>query len=267
MAEIAYLENPKRKKRRKKRNPSATKIRPATKAVGLKRRNGVSLVQAKNALKKNGLKAVSSKMANPKRKRRKRRNGVSVMPRKQNGFFANSKTDLKNTGVLVGGAFATVGLSRLVNSVLGRYATQVGVGQYSQLISSGLVALVIVPYVAEKIGGKAIAGTARSGGLLALVLEGVNQFFPQLSQYNPFITSQAVVMQSGQPLLTPQATSAVVAATDASPQAKAKVAMAMQMLQAQSAPTHAPTYSSPSFAGIPSNYNQDDDWSSDGGWN
>ena len=214
---------------------------------GLKRRksNGVKTAKKSNGLtksrvasfaKKNGLKLVSktSTLANGKRRkhrRHKRRNGLTQpITRRANGLLGNTKSDAKKVGFLLGGMALTKALGRFLQSFAAPYLSQVGAGQYSEIICDGVVSLVAIPMVAGKTLGKEASDWGRLGGLSVVAMDAMEIFFPDALNWLPFNNGAGVVIANGQPAVTPTAVAQIVNSTSATPTEKAKVAGAMQEL-------------------------------------
>ena len=234
MAKLGTVKNGLRKKARAKRKNPVT-----AKSASIRKRSSLSLLRVKGFAKKNGLKLVAkgtplAKAQNPKRrKHKKRRNGLQSggFSLRRNGLLGNSKADVKQVATIGVGGVVTKMVGGFLDSFLAPQIAKVGAGQYSLIISDAIVALTLVPMVAQKIGGNNAARDARVGGMLAVGFDLVEMFIPQALGWNPFNQSQGVVVANGQNALTPAAVAQIVAATDASPATKAKVAGAMQQLQ------------------------------------
>lgn len=202
MASMQIMENPKRRKKTRRRNPTATQIKPSKNPVAIKRRS-VSLAAAKSVIAKNGLKAVS-RVSNPrKRKTRKRRNGLTQpITRRANGILGNSKQDVKQTGSLLLGMAVTKGLGRVLQGFAAPFLAQIGVGKYSEIISDVAVALLIVPFGFGKIAGSEAAKFGRLGGLGVVGLDALNIVAPNVvNQYNPFVSAPIMLNAGGQAVM------------------------------------------------------------------
>ena len=226
MAELILMENGLKRRNGAKR-----------KANGVKRKsNGTTKAGAMSFAKKNGLKLVSkvSTLANGKRRknRRRRRNGILSKPitRRSNGLLGNTKSDAKKVGFLLGGMALTKAAGRFLQSFASPYLAQVGVGQYSEIICDGVVALVAVPMIAGEPIGKEAADWGRLGGLSAVALDAMELFFPDALDWLPFSQGGGVVVANGQAAVTPTAVARIINATSASPDEKAKIAGAMAQL-------------------------------------
>jgi len=246
--------NRKRKRKstkRRKRNPA---VAVAAKPVARKR-NGVSVSRAKAVLKKNGLKAVSTKaVGNRKKSKRRRRNGLTVTRTARNGFFGNTKSDAMQVAALGGGALLTQFVGNLINQFAAPYAASFGIGQYSGLISKGITAVLITPYAVGMVSKKGDSvKMARLGGLLVVGLDLVAQFFPQVN-LNPFNNSPVLINSNGAALLTPQGATSLAAAAGADPNTVAKMAGAIQAVTGGS---DYPTYQNPA---VMSAMGSGDDW-------
>ncbi len=247
MAKMGIVENglKRRRKSRRRRNPStATKASTAKKNPA---RRAVSLASAKAVAKRNGLKLVSKSVANPKRKRRRRRNGITTAAvSRRNGIFGNTKADAKTVGTVIGGAIFTKTVARIIAPFVAPYAAQVGIGNYAEIIVDGIVALLITPFVANKVvGGGSSAQNARLGGLLVVGLSAIEKVAPSVLQYNPFVTSPVVMMGNGSAGVAPAAVAQLAAgvANSSNPQAEAaKVGSVMRSLDAAGAQSISPSY-------------------------
>jgi len=226
---------------------------------GLKKRNGtkrksnpLGLARVKGFAAKNGLKLVpkgsSIKVAvNPKRKRR-RRNGLPSLTKrgfslKRNGLFGNTKSDAKKVGSLLGGMLGGKALARVIQSFVAPYLSQVGLGNYAEILADAGVALTIAPFVAAKIGGADAAQFARLGALANVVVDVIEMVAPNtLSMFgsNPLVSNGQSVG------LAPSAVAQLVANTSASASDKAKVAGVMAALESG----NFDVYSQPSNLGV-----------------
>jgi hypothetical protein len=199
-----------------------------------KKRNPISLARAKAVIKKNGLKAVSKNGSKKKHHKRhgKKRNGIVAVSRTRNGLLGNTRSDAKQVAYLGAGALLTKTGGRLLSNLISPYMAQFGMGKYTEVIADLGIAIVAVPWIANKVGGRTgdLAKHARLGGLLAASLTLVGEIAPSALAFNPFNTSP-VVLANGQTMVTPKAVAQIVAQTDASASDKAKVAGAMAALE------------------------------------
>lgn len=241
MAKMGIVENGLTKTRRRRRNPRATTTGVAKRSNPVKRRS-ISKASALSVLKKNGLKAVSIKsVANGRKRKRRRRNGLvtrSAAPRtgifRNNGLLGNSKQTVKNVAALGVGAVFTKIVGQLVNGFTAPYLSQMGVGNYSQIICDAGVALIVTPLVAAKVvrGSGETPKMASLGGALVVGLDVVGKFAPGVLQYNPFVTN-SIVMTPGGAAVAPATVAALAAgvANSSNPSAAAaKVGSAMAAL-------------------------------------
>lgn len=235
MAKMGIVENGlkkhKRTKRRRRNPLTAAKItkNPA--------RRSISLVSAKSVLKKNGLKAISLK-ANPhkRRKHRKHRNGVAVVSTRRNGFFGNTKGDAVQVLQLGAGALGVKAVGRALSGVIAPFLSQIGVGNYAEIITDAGLALFVAPFVADKVS-RGSGKMVRLGGLLTVGLDIVEMFAPNFMSFNPFNTSPIVMTGSGA-AVAPAAVAQLAAdvANSPNPQAAAaKVGGVMAQLDAAGA--------------------------------
>lgn len=229
---MTSVENGLRKRKRRRRNPTAKKV--GTKANPSRGRRAVSKSSVLAFAKRNGLK-VTKTTANPKRKRRRtRRNGTAAAVRtRRNGFFGNTKGEAMTVGGVLGGAVFTKTLARLLNTYAGSYLAQVGLGNYSEIVMDAIVALTITPMIAGKFFKHGnTAKDARLGGLLVVGLTAIEYIAPSVLQYNPFVTSPVIVNAAGtgvSPATVAQIANGVAA--DANPAAAAaKVGSVMRAL-------------------------------------
>lgn len=197
---VTRKKNSSRRKTVKRRNSSVAKP---------KRRNGTTKAGALSFLKKNGLKAVKVGTAsNPKRRKRhhKRRNGIAAVSRSRNGLFPATKRDARRVGGLLGGMAATKIGGRILGNFAAGLLAQVGAGRFAEVLSDGAMALVVVPFVAKKIGTSADADNARLGGLAVVGLDLIEQFAPSaLSSLNPFKSSPVIMTGQGAAISLPAA--------------------------------------------------------------
>lgn len=210
MSKIGIMENGVKRSRRRRRNPSPV-VKASTKNPT--RRRSISLVSAKAVLKKNGMKAISSRvMANPKRrKHHKRRNGLqTITARRSNGLLGKSRNDAKQVGTILGGAMVTKLISRFISPFVSPYLASTVLGQYVDLIVDGVTALLVVPFIAGKfMKGGETEKNARIGGLLVVGLDAIGHFAPSALQLNPFITAPLAMGSGGAAI--PAATVAQIA--------------------------------------------------------
>jgi hypothetical protein len=203
--------------------------------------NPLTLARVKGFAKKNGLKVLpktangivkKAAVANPKRKKRrggKRRNGLTASfgLTRRNGLFGNTKSDVKNVGALLGGMVGGKALARVLQSFVAPYLASTGLGKYAEILSDGAVALLIAPMVARKIAGQSAADMARLGGLANVAVDVIEMIAP--NTLSGFLSGN--LLTGGQAVLTPSQVANIVAATDASPQDKAKIAGAMYAIE------------------------------------
>jgi len=228
MAKVGYVENGLRKRRthKRRRNPSvAAKVKnPA--------RRSVSLSTAKSIIAKNGLKAVSLKAVANGRKRKhhkRRRNGV-VTATRRNGFFGNTKGDAKQVLALGAGALGVKAVGRMLQGFVSPILSQIGVGQYAEIITDLGLTLFVVPFVGKKVGGSEGAKMARLGGLLTVTLDAVEMFAPNfLSLGNPF-NNAPIVMTGAGAAVSPAAVAQIAADVQSGATSAAKVAGVMRAL-------------------------------------
>jgi hypothetical protein len=199
-----------------------------------KRRNSLTKTRVSAFARKNGLKLVS-KSANPHKRRRhhkRRKNGLATVVSRRNGLLGNSRNDVKQVAYLGAGALLTKTGGRILTGFIAPYMSQFGAGKFTEIAADLAIAVLVVPFVASKVGGRGgdLAKHARLGGLLATALTAIGEFAPQALAFNPFNTSP-VVMANGQAMVTPKAVAQIVAQTDASTADKAKVAGAMAALE------------------------------------
>ena len=206
MAELKLIQNGVRKAKANPRKRKTTRRR--------KRRNGIATA---SAVKRNPVK-------------RARRNGVTA--RRRNGFFGDTKTDVKNVLSLTGGAIGTNIAGNAVASALTPYIASIGLGAYSSIITQLAIALFGVPYVAKALAGQDAAKMARLGGLLSVTLDVLGTFFPQFNSLNPFTTSP-IVVSGNQVGLMPNAVAQI--AQGAADETAAKIAGFANQLQAMNA--------------------------------
>ncbi len=252
MAKIGLVENGLRRRRRttrRRRNPITAAKGSTAKAKNPARR-AVSLASAKAVIKRNGLKTVSRTAANPKRRRHhKRRNGVASATTRytsRNGIFGNTKHDAKQVGLVLAGAAATKIIGRIASPFLAPYLAQMGIGKYAEIATDTAIALLVVPFLAEKfVGGGRSGGdvgkNARLGSLLVVGLDIIQTVAPSALAYNPFNTSPVVMTGSGA-AVTPAAVAQIAAgvANSANPTAAAaKVGQAMVSLDTSGAQGYA----------------------------
>lgn len=223
-----------RTKKRGKRNPTtaAKTVRRTTTKAG-----------ATAFAKRNGLKLVKKSAANPKRRKsRKRRNGLTVTRTAKNGFFGNTKNDAKQVLSVLGGMVGTKLAGSTLNSIVASYLASFGVGNYSDLIVDGFVALTVTPYVAQMVAGQEAKKLARLGGLAVVVLDAIAKFFPQLN-INPFNNAPIVINSNGQALLTSNGALSLANAAGADTSVTAKMAGAMKRVASSVAsPSGYPTF-------------------------
>lgn len=236
MATSGYVQNG--VKRRKRRRKNGTAARTTVKATNPTKRRAISLSSAMAVIKRNGKKVVSRSAANPKRRKRrggKRRNGTGVVVvRRSNGIFGNSKHDVQQVGSLIGGMAGTKLLSKVVTPFAAPWLARVGMGQYSEIIVDGAVAVFVVPFIAGKVSRNAdVRKMARLGGLAVVALDAVDQFAPSsLQALNPFAGGGApiVIGPNGQAGLGGGTVTKLINATSATPDEKAAVAGIVRQL-------------------------------------
>lgn len=236
MATSGYVQNGvKRRKRRTKRRNGAARTTVAAKKSNPAKRRSISLSSAMAVIKRNGKKVVS-KSANPKRKRSKRRrNGTGVVVvRRPNGIFGNSKHDVQQVSSLLGGMAATKLISKVVTPFAAPWLARVGMGQYAEIVTDGVVAIVVVPFIAGKVSRNAdVRKMARLGALAVVALDAVDQFAPSSIQaLNPFNGggSPIVIGANGQAGIGPGTVMKLINNTSATPGEKAAVAGVVQQL-------------------------------------
>lgn len=224
MAKIAYVHNGTAKTATAK-NGTKRRKGSARKGGSKKRRRNpsLSLSRVQTFLKKNGMRTASRK-----------RNGATTVSRSRNGILGNTKSDAKQVGFLALGAAVTKGVGRVLAGFAAPYLSQMGLGKYTTIISDGIVALVAVPFIAQKTLGKEASTFGRLGGLLVVGLDGFNMLAPDaLAAYNPFIDMSPIVVANGQAAFAPEAVAQIVAqvANSNNPQAEAaKVAGAVSAM-------------------------------------
>lgn len=225
MATFGEVQNGLRKRSNSRRKNSAT-AKP-------KKRNGTTKAGAASFAKKNGMVLISRTALNGRKKkhhRRHKRNGIAAVSRSRNGIFGNTKHDATQVVALLGGMGATKIIGRIVGNFVSPYISQLGVGNYSGIVSEALVAVFVVPMVAKKISPSS-AQNARLGGLAVVGLSLIEKFGgTSLAGLNPFNTSP-IVMSGNQPLIAPNAVAQIVGNTSATAAEKAQVAGAMRALQ------------------------------------
>lgn len=236
MAKMGIVENGLKKRNGKSRRRNPVSVAKASKNPA--RRRTVGLATAKSVAKRNGLKLVS--IANPKRKRhhKRRRNGVTSVKgytsRARNGLFGNTKQDAHNVAALGGGLFLTRIVGNFVSGWVNPLLAQIGLGQYSTVITNAGISLLVIPMIAKKVYPKG-KDMARLGGLFATTLSALEIFAPSIaSQINPFNNSPVVMTGNGA-AITPAAVAQIAAGVAASPNpsvAAAKVGNAMYQLDA-----------------------------------
>jgi len=229
MAKMGIVENGLRKRRthKKRRNPSVV-----AKAKNPARRS-VSLASARAVIKKNGLKTVRVS-ANPKRKHKRRRRNGLVTTTRRNGFFGNTKGDAKQVLALGAGALGVKAAGRALSGFVSPILSQIGVGQYAEIITDLGLTLFVVPFVGKKVGGGEAAKMARLGGLLTVALDAVEMFAPNVLSFNPF-NNAPIVMTGGGAAVSPQAVAQIAADVESGATSAAKVAGVMRSLDAAGA--------------------------------
>lgn len=170
---IAKKANPKRRKKARRRNPATVKA-TASKAVAnprrRRRRNPVALV------------------ANPRRRRRTTR-------RRRNGLFGDTKETVSTVMALGAGMITTKIGAGILTPLVSRFLTQVGVGQFSQILSEGAVAVLAVAPIARKVAGQNAGKFAMLGGLAITALDALDMILPDSVPLNPFsVNSQPLVL-------------------------------------------------------------------------
>lgn len=228
----------KRKRRTTKRRRNAT-----PKTAAKRNPSPVTLSRASAFAKRNGLKLVSKSAANPKRKRSKRRNGLTKVPRTRNGLLGSGKADAEKVVALGGGMVLTAMIGRFANGFLAPYAARFGAGRYSQAACEFAAALLIMPWLGTKVRNKAAGDFARLGGIATGGFTLANVFAPGFIP-NPFGGGEGVIVGG---LVTPQAAAAIAQGVANSPDpqaAAAKVGNAMNALSSGQAVTR------PSYAGV-----------------
>lgn len=213
--QIGALQNGlKRKKRARRRNPAPT----ASKTKSAKRNpSPVTAARAAAYAKRNGMKLVArGTSANPKKKRRSRRNGVVTTTSKRNGLLGSSRSDAEKVIALGAGAVLTRLIGRTVNGFVAPLASQMGLGRFSGVIVEGAVALTAIPWLGKKIRNNAAGDFARLGGLLAAGFSAAETFAPGVIP-NPFASGDSL-------LVTPAAVAQIAAGVAASPNPAATAA-------------------------------------------
>lgn len=221
------------------------------KANGTKRKaNPLSLAKVQGFLKKNGLKSVKRgavvAIANPKRRKgRKRRNGLesakSFSMTRRNGLLGNTKQQAKDVAGLLGGMLGGKAVGRVLNNFASPYLAQMGLGGYSEIISDGVVALIIAPLVGGKVGGANTAKFVALGAMANVAVDIVELVAPNTLS---FFGSNALVSNGQQVGLSPAAVTAIVNSTNAPIADKAKVAGAMAQIEAGALPQYSGGYTS-----------------------
>lgn len=188
---------------------NGTKRNPRRKATKRRRRNGIATA------------GTTRTVANPRRKRRTRRNGIA---RARNGFFGDTKRDVKNVAALTGGAVATNVLGNTLATMVAPYLASFGLGNYASIVAQLAIALFGVPYVAKAVAGSDAASMARLGGLLSVTLDLLGTMFPSFASLNPFASSP-IVVSGNQIGISPDAVKAIAAASAEDTAAKVSGAM------------------------------------------
>lgn len=176
---------------KKRRNTAKKQTRKA--APKAKRRNGTSLAAAKAALKKNGLKAVSS---------RSRKNGTTRS--KRNGLFGDTKDTSTAVASLVGGMIVTKVVGRFAGNAALPLMRRAGLERVAQPVAE-LATAAAVGYGAKQIfSDKDVGKFAMYGGISVAVLTGIERVMPESSPFNPFAPNDAI-MVNGKAAISPDA--------------------------------------------------------------
>ena len=176
MAEMKLVENGVRRKRRS--NPK-------------KRRNTTTITQARATAKRNGFKLVKAgtptrTVSNPKRRRRR-----VTRRRKNNGLLGDTKETVTAVASLGGGMVASKIAGGLATPFTQRFLTPLGVGNYAQIITEAVLAVVVISPIARKIAGAKAAKFAMLGGLTSAGLNVLDMFMPDTLPLNPFALSNS----------------------------------------------------------------------------
>lgn len=177
----------------------------------IKVRNGVAKRNPKRRRKARRNPSVKAKVANPRRRRRRsmRRNGVVTAravsnPRRKRRYSRRRRNGLLPTGTTKSTAGAVISLGAgmigtkigagIIAPFLGRFMTQVGAGQFTQIGSQLLVSLTVVNFVAKKVTDSEKAKYAVLGGLAVTALDALDLILPDSLNLNPFSMSQPVLI-------------------------------------------------------------------------
>lgn len=214
-----------------------------SKSNGIKKKsNPLTLARVKGFLKsKNGaglgVKLVSKSAANPKlaanpkkKKHHKKKNGglTSGFSLRRNGLLGNTTKQVKDVGALLGGMLGGKMVARFLQQWVAPYLASTGLGKYAEVLSDGAVALLIAPFVANKIAGGDAAKFASLGAMANVVVDVIEMVAPNSLS---FFGGNALVSSNGNVGLSPAAVTAIVNSTSALPADKAKVAGAMAALE------------------------------------
>lgn len=182
-----------RKTTTKRRNTTATKTaanpRKRASTTRRKRRNPAT----STALVPRGMMMIAK---NPKRKTRKRRNGVGI---RRNGIFSNMGGTLKTVALGGMGAVANGIVSRGLMTVVSPVTNKLPVPAFA--IQGGVeifIALVPIKIISEKILSKDNSDKVVAGALIKAGLTFLNGALPAVADFNPLANNALIGDMNGQ---------------------------------------------------------------------
>lgn len=197
--------------KRRRRNTATTVKKVANKRR--KRRNGTSLLQAKSAAKKNGMKLVAMKRVSNKRRHHRKHKRNGTIRKVNNGMFGNSKETIVSVVSLLAGLGVTKVESAILTPIAQQALSILGLQNFARPIIEGGMALTVNKWAADAIK-KGSGKFVMYGGLAMALMSLAEQFLPSLSTYNPFSSSNGMplVLSSGNTAVVDAKTAAALAA-------------------------------------------------------
>lgn len=192
MQTVTMRNGAKRRKATTKRRNTAKRTTTTAKANPVKRRKRRNPVTTKTtAMVRRSANPV--KRVNPKRRKRRARNGSFLT--KRNGVFTGFTEIMKSVALGGAGALATGVIANSANSLLSGVTSQISfIPGY--VMQAGLeigAAMVPVKWVAEKILSTQNANSVVAGGLIKAGITLLNGFVPSAFSYNPLNTAAQIV--------------------------------------------------------------------------
>lgn len=179
---IAKVANGRKRKTRRRRNPTAARATTARAAATRSVAN-----PRKRRRRRNGVTAVS-RVANPRRRRTTRR--------RRNGLLGDSKETVSSVLALGAGMVGSKIGGGLLAPFLNNFLTPVGLGAYGQVISQAAVTVLAVSPIARKLGGNNAAKFTMLGGLTLVALDFIDMMLPDNILSNPFnVNVNPIVIQ------------------------------------------------------------------------